>query len=212
MRNVPGPAYRVDTERLRLRCWSPRDTASLSAAISESLEHLRPWLTWTVHEPLSFDDRLTWLRTQRGHFDLGSDYSFGVFLRDEQGGEGPLVGTGLLRMAASVDEREVGYWTHAAHVRTGIGTELTAALVRIAFEIEEVDALEIRTFTHNHASAALALKLGFSGPTVDRLAYPLPDGDKVDLHVYAMSRVEYRGSLAERMPLAAYDVLDRRII
>lgn len=196
---------------MRLRCFDPRDTSSLSLAIAESIEHLRPWLTWTAHEPLSFEDRLTWIRTQRGHFDLGSDYSFAAFLRTSEGDDGKLVGGGILRMAASVDEREVGYWIHAQHVQTGLGTELTAALVRIAFDIEEVDALEIRTFTHNHASAAIARKLGFSGPVVDRLSYPLPDGDKVDMHVYSLSRVEYASSSARALQLETYDVLERRI-
>jgi RimJ/RimL family protein N-acetyltransferase len=203
-----GPAYRIETARLRLRCLAPSDTASLSRAVAESLEHLQPWLTWTVHEPLSFDDRLTWVRTQRGHFDLGSDYCYGAFSKDEQA----LWGMGLLRLSGTVDEREVGYWIHAAQVQRGLATELVAALVRVAFEIESLDALEIRTFPHNLASARVAERLGFSGPVLDLLAYPMPDGDKRDLHVYTLSRVQYAISPAREVPIEAYDVLDRRLL
>jgi RimJ/RimL family protein N-acetyltransferase len=209
MDDFQGPAYRIDTARLSLRCLVPADAASLSRAIAESLEHLRPWLTWTAHEPLSLAERLTWVRTQRGHFDLGSDYCYGAF--DKQ--TGALCGMGLLRLSpSSVDEREVGYWIHAAHLRQGLCTELVSALVRVGFEIEALDALEIRAFPHNVASARVAQKLGFSGPVLDPLSYPMPDGDKHDLHVYALSRVEYAQSAARELALAAYDALERRIL
>jgi RimJ/RimL family protein N-acetyltransferase len=208
MNDSRGPAYRIETERLRLRCLAPADTASLSRAIEESLEHLRPWLTWTAHEPLAFDERLTWVRTQRGHFDLGSDYCFGVFPKDERA----LWGMGLLRLSGTVDERELGYWVHAAQLRQGLALELVSALVRIAFELDDLDALEIRTFPHNLASARVAERLGFSGPELDLLAYPMPDGDKQDLHVYTLSRVQYAHSPARSVEIEAYDVLDRRLL
>lgn len=208
MSNFQGPAYRVETERLRLRCFAPHDVSSLSRAIAESIEHLRPWLAWTAHEPLSFDERLTWLRTQRGHFDLGSDYCFGAFTKDEQA----VLGVGLLRMGNSVDEREVGYWIHRDHVRRGLATELASALVRTAFDIEQVDALELRTFPHNTPSSVIAQKLGFSGPVLDPLSYLLASGDKADLHVYSLFRVEYASSPARAIAIEAYDVLDRRIL
>ena len=209
MDDFHGPAYRIETARLTLRCLAPGDTPSLSRAIAESLEHLEPWLTWTVHEPLPFEERLTWVRTQRGHFDLGSDYCYGAFHKQT----GELCGMGLLRLSpSSVDEREVGYWIHAAHLRQGLCTELVSALVRVAFEIDALDALEIRAFPHNVASTRVAEKLGFSGPVLDPLSYPMPDGDKHDLHVFGLSRVEYALSSARRQALEAYDALDRRLL
>lgn len=47
-----GPAYRIHTRRLVLRCWEPRDAPLLMAAIAVNLEHLRPWLLWVQHEDL----------------------------------------------------------------------------------------------------------------------------------------------------------------
>lgn len=207
MDDFQGPAYRLETARLSMRCLEPRDTESVSLAIAESIEHLRPWLTWTAHEPLTPAQRLTWLRTQRGHFDLGSDYCFGAFARDGT----RLLGCGLLRLTAS-DERELGYWIHAAHVRQGLGTELVSALLRAAFDIEQLQAVELRTFPHNLASERLARGLGFSGPVLERLSYPMPDGSKSDLHAYALSRPEYAVSPARQLPLEAYDALGRRIL
>lgn len=197
----------MDTARLRLRCLAPHDTSSLSRAIAESIEHLRPWLTWTVHEPQSFAQRLTWVRTRRGHFDLGSDYCFGAFTKDET----RLLGLGLLRLSGDVDERELGYWIHQGHLRQGLATELVSALLRVAFEVEQLGSVEIRTFPHNAASAGLARKLGFGGPALDPLSYPMPDGGKSDLHVFSMSRAEYATCPARALAIEAYDALDRRI-
>lgn len=208
MDDAQGPAYRLETARLKVRCLVPLDTERVHRAIEESVEHLRPWLTWTAHEPLTFAQRLTWVRTQRGHFDLGSDYCFGAFTKDEA----RLLGFGLLRLRGSVDERELGYWIHAAHLRQGLATELVSALLRVAFEIEQLDAIEIRTFPHNEASARLAGRLGFGGPVLDRLSYPMPDGSKSDLNVFGMSRAEYALSAARALPLEAYDALDRRLL
>jgi RimJ/RimL family protein N-acetyltransferase len=208
MDDFQGPAYRLETARLSMRCLAPRDTQSLSLAITESIEHLRPWLTWTAHEPLTPAQRLTWVRTQRGHFDLGSDYCFGAFAKDGT----RLLGCGLLRLTTSVDERELGYWIHAGHLRQGLGTELVSALLRTAFDIEQLDAVELRTFPHNTACERLVRALGFSGPVLERLSYPLPDGSKSDLHAFGLSRAEYAVGPARQLPLEAYDALERRIL
>src|SRR4051812_23359999 len=79
MSSAPGPAYRIDTPRTSLRCFTPSDHTQLSRAIEESLVHLRPWLAWAAFEPIPVERRIEWLRTQRGQFDLDGDYGFGVF-------------------------------------------------------------------------------------------------------------------------------------
>lgn len=46
-----GPAYRIHTQRLVVRCWEPRDAPLLKAVLDESLDHLRPWMPWAQNEP-----------------------------------------------------------------------------------------------------------------------------------------------------------------
>src|SRR5262249_38083416 len=43
--------YRLESERLVIRCWSPEDAPLLKDAVDRSLEHLRPWMPWTPDEP-----------------------------------------------------------------------------------------------------------------------------------------------------------------
>ena len=75
-----GPAYRIHTRRLVLRCWQPTDAPLLKAAIDASLEHLRPWMLWAQHEPTDLYRTIEHLRRCRGEFDLGQDFACFVWL------------------------------------------------------------------------------------------------------------------------------------
>ncbi|MES2731624.1 MAG: hypothetical protein V4714_07745 [Bacteroidota bacterium] len=43
--------YRIETDRLVIRCYEPSDAEKLKNAITESLDHLRPWMPWAQNEP-----------------------------------------------------------------------------------------------------------------------------------------------------------------
>src|SRR2546429_7509923 len=88
------PPYRIETERLVIRCWEPQDAPLLKEAIDSSLDHLRPWMPWAREEPQSLAQKVELLRHFRGRFDLGKEFVVGVFSADE----GEVVGgTGLHR-------------------------------------------------------------------------------------------------------------------
>jgi RimJ/RimL family protein N-acetyltransferase len=204
MERLSGPAYRIETSRTRLRCLVPTDVALLTRAIEESLSHLLPWMAWARHEPISHAQRLEWLRTSRGHFDLGSDYTYGIF--DQ--GEHTLLGAAGLKLGTSVDERELGYWLHVDQVGKGLAIEVAEALVKVAFDVEAVDCIDVRVDPQNERSARVARKLGCEGPLLDPLSLSTPEGKK-DAHVYTLSRVAYATSPARAAVIRAYDVLDR---
>ena len=208
MSRLAGPAYRIETARTRVRCFAPSDGPRLSRAVEDSLPHLAPWLPWTLHEPLSPAQRLEWLRTQRGHFDLGGDYAFIILSKDES----VVLGGAGMHLRGDVDEREIGYWIHVDHVRQGLCTEVTAALVKVGFEIEDLRGIDIKVLPHNVASASVPEKLGFDGPVLEPYALPWPGEGKRDAHRYSLSRVKYASSSARAAEIQAYDVLDRRLL
>jgi RimJ/RimL family protein N-acetyltransferase len=208
MPRLPGPAYRVETARLRLRCFEPADVALVHEAVCSSLLHLQPWMSWARQEPLDPEQRLELLRTRRGHFDLGGDYAYGLF---DKAGARMLGGAGL-SLRGAVDERELGYWIRADSLRQGLATEAAAALVRVAFELEELANLDIRLDPNNLASANVALKLGFLGPSLDPEGEPTPEGERRTMHLYSMPRVLYASSPLRALALEAYDVLGRRLL
>ena len=151
------PAYRVETERLCLRCWQPRDAPMLQEAVQASVEHLSPWMPWAREEPEPLETKIERLRMFRGHFDLGQNYIYAAFSADETlvvGGTGlhPRVGAGGF---------ETGYWVHVDHTRQGYATEMAAAMTRLAFEVHDMAFMEIRCDPENVYSAAIPRRLGY---------------------------------------------------
>jgi RimJ/RimL family protein N-acetyltransferase len=200
------PPYRIVTERLVLRCWDPRDASLLKDAVDTSIEHLLPWMPWAANEPQSLDEKVELLRQFRGKFDLGQDFTYGIFTPDETEVVG---GTGLHTRIGD-DALEIGYWIRASRAGAGLGTESTAAVTRVAFELTEVDRVEIRCEPDNERSRAIPRKLGYREEATlrRRLRHP----DPRDVVVYSLFRDDFASSPAASIPLEAYDAGDNRVI
>src|SRR6478735_1746559 len=152
-----GPAYRIASKRLVIRCWEPRDAAALKLAIDGSLAHLRPWVPWAASEPTPIDQKVAFLRKCRGEFDLGLDYCYGVFSADES----VVVGGAGLHLRQGLKVREIGYWVASEHCRKGYATEVTRALLRVGFEVDAATRIEVRISTENRRSRKIPESLGF---------------------------------------------------
>jgi RimJ/RimL family protein N-acetyltransferase len=208
MSDTPAaPAYRVETERLVIRCWEPRDAALLKSAVDASLDHLRPWLPWAWYDPQPLEEKINLLRMFRGQFDMGQDYIYAIFNRDET----EVLGGSGLHMRHGPTAREIGYWIAAAHVGKGIATETSAALMRVAFEHDRVERLEIRCDSQNSASAAIPAKLGFTHEGTRRRLPVGRGGEQRDTMIWTMFADEYPGSPAASVDITAYDAAGRRI-
>lgn len=197
--NTPGPAYRIHTQRLVIRCWDPADAPLLKAAIDASLDHLRPWMPWA---------KVDLLRHFRGEFDLGRDLVYGVFCRDERE---VLGGAGLHRRLGA-GALEIGYWIHAAHVNQGLATEVAAALTRVAFEVNGVDRVEIHCDPANARSAAVPRKLGFAHEATLHRRVQDADGAFRDSMVWTLFADAFPDSSAASVGIEAFDAIGRRVL
>jgi ribosomal-protein-serine acetyltransferase len=153
---MTSPPPQILTDRLMLRPWGLEDADVLDAAITASLEHLRPWMPWIADEPLDREKRLEVLRRFRDEWQAGEAFHFGMFRDGEAVG-----GTGLHRRIGP-GGIEIGYWVHVDHVGQGIATEAAGALTTLAFELAEVERVEIHHDVANPASGRVPAKLGYT--------------------------------------------------
>jgi RimJ/RimL family protein N-acetyltransferase len=149
------PTY-IETERLVLRHWTEEDLPAMAAAITASLEHLRPWMPWVAHEPLSVKDRLALIRRWRQEWEDGGDTVVGLFADHVVVG-----GSGLHRRVGET-ALEIGYWIHVDHTGKGLATETAAALTTAAFAVPGIERIEIHHDQANLASAGVPRRLGFT--------------------------------------------------
>ncbi len=204
----PGPAYRIESERLVIRCWDPKDAPLLKAAVDESLDHLRPWMPWTINEPEVLQTKIDRLRKFRANFDLGRDYIFGIFdLR-----EGQVIGSTGLHTVPEGSAREIGFWIHVEHINQGLASEVTAALTKVAFEVENVDRVEIHCGPKNIRSAAIPKKLGYQYEATLKRRYVTADGEPRDTMIWSLFAPDYPDSPASQIPIKAFDVVGRQIL
>jgi RimJ/RimL family protein N-acetyltransferase len=146
---------RIETERLVLRQWTEADVPGLNAAVTASIEHLRPWMSWIPGEPETVERKTERVVRWRREWEEGGDSVLGVFLDGE-----PIGGTGLLRRVGPT-ALEIGYWIHVDHTRRGYATEVSAALTDAAFTVPDVERVEIHHDKANVASAGVPRRLGF---------------------------------------------------
>ncbi|HTE50139.1 MAG TPA: GNAT family protein [Kofleriaceae bacterium] len=207
---APHAAYRIETARMVLRCWSPVDAAALKTSIDGCLVSLQRWLPWAARHPLPLDEVMSDLRAMRRRFDADEDFAYGAF----DPAEAEVVGGGGLHMRAGPDARELGYWIHAERAGTGLATELGAALCRVAFEIDRVQRIDLRCHTDNGASARVAEKLGFVHEGVQRRRLKSRTGELRDGMLWTMLRDEFSASPAASLAagIRAHDAADRRIL
>ncbi len=144
-------------ERVVIRPYRESDAQALFEAISESRDHIRPWLGFadarqTVEESRDFIIR------QQAKILLREDMTFGLWDKTN----GSLVGgTGLHARNWEIRYFEIGYWLRSSATGHGYTTEAVKLLTDYVFTQFKANRVEIRCDANNTRSAAVAQRLGF---------------------------------------------------
>lgn len=197
---INNPAYRIETERLIVRCYQPADAKLLAESVAESVEHLKPWMPWAHDEPEPFEIKEKRMLSMRGKFDLQQDYVYGIFNKDET----KLLGGTGLHTRLGDRQLEIGYWLHKDFINKGLITESTAALVKVAFEIIHIHRIEIHCAVENLASASIPRKLGFTHEGTLRAKTEFLD-DWRDTMIWGLLETEYSNSPSVQAKIKAFD-------
>jgi [ribosomal protein S5]-alanine N-acetyltransferase len=175
------------TARLRLRALTASDEPAILTLFSDEVA-LRTW----THPPFasSEDARGYRMRLEEG-LRRRALFVWGVFA-SEEGGEGPLVGVGILTRWSPHNRRiDLGYYLGSAYWGRGYATELARGLVGWAFETLGIHRVEAEVVPGNEASARVLGRVGFRHEA--RLAERLwsDDGGPFDSDLFRLLRHEF---------------------
>lgn len=154
---------RIEGEGLLLRRWESDDAEVLANAVTESAEHLRPWMPWMAAEPLSLQARRGLLSRWQREWEAGGDSVLGAFV------DGAVAGSFGLHRRRGPETLEIGYWVHVAYLRRGLATRAAGLLSEAGLAVPGITRVEIHHDKANIASAGVPRKLGyrFIGETTD---------------------------------------------
>jgi ribosomal-protein-serine acetyltransferase len=146
-----------------VRLWRPHDAEALHQAVVESTEHLRPWMWWIAHEPLTLPQRRSLIEEWSHSWEEGGAVPMGIFV-----GGSVVGGSGYVnRKERSI---EIGYWTHVSHLRRGHAAHAARLLTSRALSLPGISHVEIHHDKANVRSAGVPRRLGY------RFVEEQPDG------------------------------------
>jgi ribosomal-protein-serine acetyltransferase len=170
----------IDGSGVILRRWTEDAADAFETAVTESADHLRPWVAWMADEPRAMGERRAMLARREQEWLNGGDVALAVIADGLVAG-----GCGLHWLAP--DTLEIGYWIHPSFLRRGFATTASALLTDAAFAIEGIDHVEIHHDQANVASAGIPRRLGFEFVGEQPNKHPAPSDAGTDL-TWRMSR------------------------
>jgi len=157
MSSAPPKTVRLDDAYL-LRQFRVGDSKAVALAVSESLDHLRPWMPWA--DPESTDERFQRrrLRGVQHKAASGEEWQYGLFPADES----RVLGSFGLMTRQGPGSIEIGYWVHVDEIGHGLATLASGALTDISLALDGITTVYIRCDEQNVRSAAVPRRLGFT--------------------------------------------------
>jgi len=180
----------LSTDRYILRRFTRRDIDALNAAVASSLPELARWLPW-AQPGYGRDDAAAYLRESIQSWRDGKAFDYAIRPQSAPGRH--LGNASIWHVSRASRTAEIGYWVATAHTGVGIGTEVTARLIRLGFEGLGLHKINLRIAVGNRASERIAEKLGFSREGILREEL-LIRGRWVDHTIYSLLEQEWRSS------------------
>jgi RimJ/RimL family protein N-acetyltransferase len=118
-----------------------------------------------------------------------------------------LLGENMLLGRAGPGAFEIGYWTDKNSIGKGYAQETTCSMIRMAFEIEQVERVEIMCDPRNRASALIPERLGFTHDATLRQRALDSEGNKCDLMVWSLFDTDYPSTPAAASDFRAFDCM-----
>jgi RimJ/RimL family protein N-acetyltransferase len=177
------PPEHVPAGAVSLRRVRAADAGAIAAAVSGSLEYLRPWMPWANAAAPDRRSQLARVAEADQWWESGIGFTYSIVTV----ATGTLVGEISLHHRAGERSAEIGYWIAASQAGRGYATAAGKALTAVALALPGVTRVEIHCDAANGASAAVARKAGYR---LDRIEQREPEtsGESGRLMIWVRER------------------------
>lgn len=141
-----------------LRLLGISDAGLVARSVSDSLEHLQPWMPWASEESTRESFQRARLRGVKHKAAHSTEWQYGLFPR----GETSLAGCFGLMADKWPETIEIGYWVHVAETGRGLARRATRVLTNASLALDGVTTVCIRCDEANVRSASVPRALGFT--------------------------------------------------
>jgi ribosomal-protein-serine acetyltransferase len=176
-------------EHVLLRPYRESDAVALREAVTESREHLRPWMPfYNAHQTI--EESRDWIIHQMVHWLLRED-PLALSIWDVAAPDRFLGGTGIHPHDWDIGFFEIGYWLRASAEGYGYVTEAARLVTDFCFTHLHANRVSIRCDERNLRSAAVARRLGFTQEARLRNDMRATDGSLRTTLVFSMIPSEW---------------------
>jgi RimJ/RimL family protein N-acetyltransferase len=181
--DVATPPERINAGPVNLRRVRATDAGAIAAAVSASIEYLRPWMPWATSAAAERRSQLARVAEADQWWESGIGFTYSVVTADG----GTVVGEISLHRRVGDHTAEIGYWIAASQSGQGYGTAASTALTAAALTLPGITRTEIHCDAANGASAAVARKVGYR---LDRIEQREPEapGESGRLMIWVRDR------------------------
>lgn len=154
-----------DGDDLSLRRWRAGEAPVVHRVVSDSIEHLAPWMSW-VANGYTEQEAVRFVESSRAKWDKAESFDYAISLPEA----GPIGCCSLMNRIGG-EGLEIGYWLSESYCGYGYMTRAAAALVHEAFRMG-AGWVEIVHDSANVRSGAVPRRLGFT--VVEQRPAPQP--------------------------------------
>jgi ribosomal-protein-serine acetyltransferase len=140
-----------------IRLYPPnlKDAPGLYAAVRESINSLKPWMSW-CHDNYAIEETIQWIEHLPNAWENDLEYQFVI----TEAGTGTILGgCGLNRIDRAYQMANLGYWVISSHRGEGFAGQAARLVAQFAMEHLGLVRVEIVVAVGNQASLRVAEKL-----------------------------------------------------
>lgn len=153
-------------------------------SMDSNREHLREYLPW-VDSSKTLDDTRQFIQASKEQHAENNGFNTGIWYKGDYAGT-----IGFHSINKNIKSISIGYWLDSKFVGKGLMTKACKVFTDYAFEVLQMNRVEIRCAEDNFKSRAIPQRLGFAEEGIirdDELIY----GKYLDSVVYGMLKKDW---------------------